>query len=365
MAEVEPYLVKIFKDRASWLDGRKNSIGGSEAPALFGSYGYQSQLALQMSKLGQLPEDEDPSRALRFDAALALEATSSRDAERLLGAAVVAPVAEGQAIYYSREVEHAHATPDRFVLREKPQRIHPRTLPKRASCVLSLKNWNSHDKKAWEGVPPLYALIQLQHELMVLGLEVGRIHVLFGAGDSSLVTPEFEAHPGIQEQLRNRIPEWWQKHIVLREPCPPTEEDASLLKLLYPTAKPGSFVILAGEDWQRKYSRLVRLKRFEKFVESKTTELEVEIKDAMKENEFAVFEEGAISWKSFDRNEAPRPARTVSVRSFRTDVKIPKGVQHALASGIGTELSRLDSGADPLALTPGREAAEDVVSTTD
>jgi len=316
-------VAKAFKDRESWLEARKQTLGGSDvAGALFG-VGFRSGLATQYDKLGLLP---DSPSSPRQKMGLAAEPVIAEIAEEKLGWPVVEPSKDGPVIYYSAEAPCLHSTPDRFVMSERPQRVHPAHLPKKARAVLSLKTWTSARREDWGATPPLFALLQLLTEMLVTGLQSGALTVVFGLCEDEQTYPQIDYHEGVGERIRNEAPLWWQRHIVDQLPVRAVASDQDLLRQIYPESKPSSFVILSGEEWETCYRRLAKAKKLKSRVETVIDGLEAKFKEALGENEFAVLSETAsVSWKSYLRNDPPREAKTYPVRPMRI-AKTPKEI---------------------------------------
>ncbi len=209
-----PYLCKVFDTRDEWMRARLDSIGGSEVAAVLG-YGRFGALAVQLRHLGRLAP-EKPKLNRRAEAAL--EPIAAEDAAEKLGLAVVEPAPGKIALYRSTRIPHAHATPDRFVCREIPERVHAGTLPRRALAILALENGPEGELFEY----PIETAIRLQWEMLVTGVETAYFHVLFGAGADSMVSKPIQANAEIQDSLREKIPAWWRRHIENREPVQPS-----------------------------------------------------------------------------------------------------------------------------------------------
>lgn len=316
-------LAKPFRDRKSWLEARRKTLGGSDVPsALFGQ-GFKSALAVQYDKLGLLP-DSEPSA--RFKIGLAVEPVAAEIAEERLGWPVVEPSKDGPVCYYSTDAPALHATPDRFVLSERPKRIHAAHLPGKARAVLSLKTWVSARRDDWGTAPPLYALLQLVTEMLVTGVHVGAVHVMFGLAEDQATYPEIEYPETLGERIRHEAPLWWQRHIVERQPVRAVAADQDLLRQIYPESKPHSFLVLSGPEWERCYRQLSKAKRLSKKIDEVIDSMETKFKEALGETEYGLLSPTeAVSWKSYLRNDPPREAKSYPVRPMRL-AKPPKEV---------------------------------------
>ena len=326
---------KGFATREEWLDARKDSIGGSDLPALFG-YGNRSALQVQYEKLGELPPME---MTRRYRIGLILEPEVALAAEEALKMHLFRPAFPDpltgepmeNVIFTRSDLSYAHATPDRLAMRPGE------TVPK---VDVSLKTWTTSNKGSWTDHPPIYALLQLQHELLITGLECGYIQVLFGLAEESRTFGPYEPRPDLHQRILNELPIWWQRHIVERRPARATAEDTDLLKMLYPQSEPLSWVYLGGEEWQAKYLTLLSQDLRLKELKTSVSELENEFKQAMETASYAVVGDAenplALSWKSFTRTDPPRESKTVTMRPLRKGVKIPREIIRELDERIAS-----------------------------
>ena len=323
-------VARQFTSREEWLEARFNTLGGSDIPAALFNEGNRSALVVQYEKLRETPPWEPTPRYRMGNAA---EGILSEIAEEKLGFPVLDPSKSGPVIYYNSDCPKLHVTPDRFVVNERPLRIHPGTLPEKAKAVLSLKTWTMTRRDMWGDVPPLYALIQLQAEMLITGVHVGAIAVGFGLCEDFSMYDQIEFNPRLGERIRTEAPVWWERHIVRREAVKARASDHEILKQIYPTATPGSFIVLAGESWEKKYAQLQFAKQTEKHWADVAGNLESEFKQKMETAEVAVISPTeALSWKTQVRNDPPKPARSYTVRVFRA-VKPPKEVLNAITTG--------------------------------
>lgn len=158
------------KDRADWLRERRTGVGSSDAAALMlgaGSPGvYSTPLKVYLDKLGLLPEeDSQPMRWGRL-----LEDVVGGAFEIETGRKVVKP---RDPLYRSPQRPWMIASPDREVVGERA------LLECKTADVSSRQQWGP---SGTDVVPDGY-LVQVQHQLAVLGLERAYLAVLIGGND--------------------------------------------------------------------------------------------------------------------------------------------------------------------------------------
>jgi putative phage-type endonuclease len=152
-----------FKDRESWLEGRKMGIGASESPALVfcPHYQWSSPYSIWADKCGL--NERDGTMTEWQEIGLELEPFIARMYEKKTGTELADP--GDFTIYQSSESPFMTATIDRY----DPQ----------IDRVVELKNVGGTYAHWSDGVP-LHYQVQVQHQMYVCNKQAAAIAVLFG-----------------------------------------------------------------------------------------------------------------------------------------------------------------------------------------
>jgi len=302
-----PAKITVHPNREAWLAARQGlHIGSSEAPTCMG-YGYEDPLVLWGRKTGKL-EPEPESMRLRFG--LYAEPFIHDETERELSAPLMDP--GPFTVFESVENAALFATPDRFVLNPKVELVvgdgeDAASLISRilssgivvGSC--SIKTVGHGAKKHWpDDKPALYAFIQAQHEMYVLGLQRVWVSALVGAGEDLRVYPVERDETFLASLLdsEQKMLEAIQKDIP---PDPsPTEQTKKALAKLYPEHVPGKEAILP-----REFKKVIRqwayAKQMKRQAEARVLALENQIKAEVRDAEVAWCEgpgvKVGVSWR--------------------------------------------------------------------
>lgn len=201
---------------AAQVAARDGGIGASEAAMCLGLSPFGGPGALQARKLGAA-EPEEPTWAMRlgsiFEAAIA-EAVSERTGWKLTG--------------FHRTLWHPNgvmfATPDYRITGEH--------------SGLEVKKSERGEEWGDDGDPlgaPVHVRVQVQHQMSCLPTweRVWVACLLYGR---DLRLYPVERNPGQIAHLETALPEWWQRHIVEREPIEPDGSPGSeaAIRALYP-----------------------------------------------------------------------------------------------------------------------------------
>lgn len=207
-------------ERKEWLAERRAGIGSSDAAALMlpaGSPGvYSTPLKIYMDKLGLLPaEDSQPMRWGRL-----LEDVVSKAFEIETGKRVATPSA---LLHRSATHPWMIASPDRLVPQE------PALLECKCADSICRSQWGPSGS---DMVPDGY-LIQVQHQLAVLGLARAYLAVLIGGNDFRWYP--IARHEALIGEIVRITRDFWAR--VQRRDPPPEDwshpETPRLLELLH------------------------------------------------------------------------------------------------------------------------------------
>lgn len=224
-------------DPAEWLTARRTGIGSSDAPAIVEALPptwRRGPLEVYLEKIGEA-EGKPPSIAMRrgtllepLVAQLYAEAHPDRTVSD----------ADGR-LFRSREQAHLLASPDRWV-----------TDPARGLGVLELKTASVWASETWQGAaPPLHVMVQVQHQLLVLGASWAAIAVLIG--DDPILTWDVTRDDAFLAVYVAHARAFWQA-VERREPPPAAAASLDTLKRLYPTVEPTTIDLPpVAAEWHR------------------------------------------------------------------------------------------------------------------
>jgi len=201
---------------ADQLAERVRGIGASEAAMVLGISPFGGPGDVQARKLGA-SEPEEPSWAMRlgsiFEAAIA-EATAERTGWKLAG--------------FHRTLWHPNgvmfATPDFRITGER--------------AGLEVKKSERNEEWGDDGDPlgaPVHVRVQVQQQMACLP-NWDRVWVAVLLYGRDLRLYPVERNPGQIAHLEEALPEWWQRHIVGREPIEPDGSPGSeaAIRALFP-----------------------------------------------------------------------------------------------------------------------------------
>lgn len=299
------------ENREQWLRERSRSIGGSESPAIMGAVtnsAWSSPLSIWADKVA--PPTEFSESTERQQLGLLLEPVVCDLYRQKWGGTVEQWPAHTIARHPERPF--IHATPDAVLLEDgKP-----------GPGSLSIKTWSEHDQKAWESEPPMYAQVQIQQELAVLGWQWGVIAVLFGS--QRLERYYVERNDYFIDALYSACGEFW-RYVTDRVEPPIDESRATSLALsrLHPDDS-GAAVRLPGDADDvilEMESAKETIKAAERIEARTSNQLKAWIGDAT----YGVTPDGrTYSWKTQTRKSYTVAESTCRVlRSAKT---LPKGL---------------------------------------
>ena len=268
-----------------WLEVRKQGIGSSDAAAACGIHPYLSMLELWMIKTGRLHShlDDDIDGYSPLYWGNTLEPMVAKYYQQHTGNKVRRVNAILQ-----------HPDPDNhFMLANLDYAI----TGSDDVQILECKTAGEHGAKLWKHGVPLYVTCQVQHQLAVTGKTAAHICVLLCGHEAKIFKVERD------EKLIASIIEherlFWQYVETDTPPTPDHSESAArALKLLYPTPEPSSKVDLTDDDGANKlFEQLLSYRDYMQELEQRHDQVKHQLQTLIADNEIAVFEKGAISWK--------------------------------------------------------------------
>ncbi|MES1965046.1 YqaJ viral recombinase family protein [Psychrobacter sp. AH5] len=271
--------------REDWLQFRKQGIGSSDAAAACGIHPYLSMLELWMIKTGRMSSDIDES----------LEGYSPL----YWGNTLEPMVAKYYQEHTGNKVRRVnailqHPDPDKaFILVNLDYAITGCT----EAQILECKTAGEHGAKLWKHGVPLYVTCQVQHQLAVTGKQAAHICVLLCGHEAKIYKVERDERLIASIIEHERL--FWQYVEADTPPTPDHSESAArALKQLYPTPEPSSKVDLREDDGANKlFEQLLSYRDYMQELEQRHDQVKHQLQSLIQDNEVAVFEKGAISWK--------------------------------------------------------------------
>ncbi len=275
--------------REDWLQFRKQGIGSSDAAAACGIHPYLSMLELWMIKTGRMSSDIDASNNNGIDGYSPL----------YWGNTLEPMVAKYYQEHTGNKVRRVNAIlqhPDpnnHFMLANLDYAI----TGSDEVQILECKTAGEHGAKLWKHGVPLYVTCQVQHQLAVTGKKAAHICVLLCGHEAKIY--QVERDERLIESIMEHERLFWQYVETDTPPTPDHSESAArALKQLYPTPKPSSKVDLRDDDGANKlFEQLLSYRDYMQELEKRHEQVKHQLQTLIANNEVAVFEKGAISWK--------------------------------------------------------------------
>ena len=272
-------------NREDWLQFRKQGIGSSDAAAACGIHPYLSMLELWMIKTGRMSSNINES----------LDGYSPL----YWGNTLEPMVAKYYQEHTGNKVRRVnailqHPDPDKhFMLANLDYAI----TGSDEVQILECKTAGEHGAKLWKDGVPLYVTCQVQHQLAVTGKQAAHICVLLCGHEAKIYKVERDER--LIESIIEHERLFWQYVETDTPPTPDHSESAArALKHLYPTPKLSSKVDLSEDDGANKlFEQLLSYRDYMQELEQRHDQVKHQLQTLIADNEVAVFEKGAISWK--------------------------------------------------------------------
>lgn len=263
-------------DYLQWLEMRRVGIGGSEVGAICGLSKYKSAYSIYLSKLNELPEEQQSDSAHFGNV---LEDIVAKEFTRVTGKKV------RRLNKMLRHKEHSFmiADLDRVVVGEK--------------AFLECKTCSAYLSKEWEGdlIPETY-MLQIQHYMSVTGYDYCYIACLVGG--NKFVWKQINRDDELINTIIEIEKDFWENHVLKR--IPPVvvggEADKHLLTLLYPEDNGTEIALpsLANE----KINELLLLKSKKDEIENSISNIENYLKNELGEHEIGTIGNIRVTWKT-------------------------------------------------------------------
>ncbi len=245
-----------------WLEHRRNSIGGSDAPSIIGLNPWSSPYTVWADKLGKLPPKED-NEAMR----------QGRDLEFYVAdrfsEATGKKVRRENYILINPEYPFAHANVDRMIVGEDAG------LECKTTSTLNLKNFKN-------GAFPDTYYVQCVHYMMVTGCQKWYLAVL--VLNKEFMVFEIERDEEEIAALAKSEKEFWD---LVEAKTPPVADGANsttnTISVLYPESNDESVNLFAYETDLQQYMALSeQIKELEKLKEEMSNKVKAFLGEAGK-----------------------------------------------------------------------------------
>ncbi len=298
-----------YPTREAWLADRPSRIGASEAPGILGEgYSGESAFATYEKKINPtLDELVDATLAERLKIGTKMEPVI-RDLFYEETGLDVFTQAE-QVVCVSDERPHVSATLDGAVFEVGGGR-----------GVWEAKNVGEYVASDWDdNSVPLRVQIQTQDQMYVTGYQFAYVAALLGG--NRFVFRRIERNQRFIDAMLPVLDDFWD-HVQRRDPPPAdnTEATSKALKRLYGNDN-GEEILLPPEaaEWDE---NLKAAKSVIKAATAAKREAENKLKAAIAGATFGRLPDGSLySWKTSERNDPPREAKTIEIRTLRRMAK--------------------------------------------
>lgn len=258
--------------RVTWLQERKNSIGGSDAAGVLGFSRYTTHYRVYMDKTSSPLADAD-NEAMKWGRIL--EPVIRQEYASVTGSIVLKPKEE---IIFHPTMSYLSASLDGFTADGR---------------IVEIKTAKRSDEWGDEGSDeiPVEYFLQVQHYMLVTGFTVADVAVLFNGSKFSIYT--VDADTELQGLMLKGYALFWDAVQTLTPPEPLTEMDM----LHYFRDK--NTTLMASDELAQKVATLRDLRETRKEIEHLEQSLRLEIMRFMGENSTLVDtdENPIITWK--------------------------------------------------------------------
>ena len=308
--------------RADWLALRRGGIGASDAPAVVGVSPFTSTYALWAEKTSDHWPEED-SAAMEW----------GRRSEDM----IAQKFAEETGMRLHRpSVMYVH--PERDWMRASPDRLHMDSRGHQVLGNVQIKTGSNYAHE-WDGdTPPEHVIVQVQHEMEVVGCNTTHVIVLLNGRDfRSFVVPRDDR---LVDAIVHLEEDFWRR-VVEHDPPPVDghESTSGALRILYGDVTAGAERLLDSET-AALVDELRHSKALLAGLKQSTVELENRIKAALGDADTGIDAAGVplVTWKQQNRRrvdlDALRSAHPDLVAEFEVEtatrtflLKKPKGDQ--------------------------------------
>ena len=276
--------------RETWLELRRNSIGGSDAAAACGASPWKSQLELYCEKMGMIP-DKETTEAMRRGIYLE-EYVAKRFCEES-----GKEVRRDNSMWADEEYSFLTANVDRVVIGENAG----------LECK-TMNDYSSSDYNLENGEIPSQYYYQCQHYMMVMGWD--HMYIAFST-NFKFVWLRIERNDIFIKDMRNEEVSFWYNHIVkkLRPEADGSDSAMRTLEELYPSEYSGTTIEFNFDELGAKY---MYLNEQANRIKKEKEEIKGKICGILQTNEKGISYGYSCSWKS-------QPKDSFDTKRFKAD----------------------------------------------
>jgi putative phage-type endonuclease len=224
---------EVYEKREDWLEARRPGIGSSDAAAVLGVSRFGSPLSLYHEKLGTFQDTRDKGETEFQRWGQILEEPIAQRFQEEVGRTVVSPAALVSELAPGRHVVVRDTEDPRLVA--SPDRVQL-SGPHPSMGLLEIKNASVYVAEEWDretGEIPLEYMVQVQHQLMVTGLQWASIAALIGG--NLFVYADIQRDDDFIVLLRQRELEFlWHLDNAIPPPADGSKATTQVLRALYP-----------------------------------------------------------------------------------------------------------------------------------
>lgn len=257
-------------DRKTFLDRRKQGIGGSDVAAVLGLSRWKTPFQLWQEKTNRIPDPEEETEFQHFGNIL--EQVVADEFCRRTGK----KVQKRNKLFKHPEHPELIANIDRYVVGEKA------ILECKTSSAFKLSDWG---ESGTDEIPEYY-MCQVQHYMHVTGYSKTYLAVLIGGNQYRYYVIDYDKE--LAEYLAERCIEFWKNHVLADMPPMVTETDD--LASIYPGV--AGEICNADDDTLRIVNEYSIAKEKEKQLKKEIETLSFNLKMLLGNAEFLVDEQG-------------------------------------------------------------------------
>jgi putative phage-type endonuclease len=263
-------------NREAWRIARRAFIGASDAAAVWGCSGYQSPYSCWFSKVGPMEPDQ-PDIVQRVGHAM-----EPLIAEMFFELTGVPLVDHGDfTVFRHSEIPCMGCTPDRMTAD--------------GSAVVELKTAHFAAADEWKERIPLSYQTQLQHQMIVMGVERAFIAVLIAS--TTFKHHEMRLSPGFAKRHIAKCLAFWRQYVETQTAPPPDWSQATSQALARQFNESRRKVVDLPRELDGLGERYDRISKFIGAAERHQNEIKNRVKAAMGENELGRLPSGdGFAW---------------------------------------------------------------------
>lgn len=283
-AEAQPIAQLAEMTREEWLAERRHGIGASDAPAIANVDRFRSPYAVWAEKVSdEWPEQDSP--AMEWG--------------NLLEPAILAKFKASNPSMFVRGSERMYAHPEIPYMRCTPDGTVWSANGFDLVAVVQIKTSSLADE--WRDGPPDRVVVQVQHEMEVMGCTEAWVPVLLNGRDYR--TFHLTRDDELVGHLLKIEAEFWRR-VIERDP-PPIDGHGSTtdaIRALHASVKVGTERVLP-DDAHSILSELYSAKRLQAEAEAEVTRWENELKALLGDAEIGVLDgREVVTWKATTSN---------------------------------------------------------------